>query len=187
MQNKDIYVTLQARDQDFLTKVFFHLDTGIQIHLMSCKVYKDRYNVDDKCLDFKRDQHNILAYRFMVSLPECLISKREAKRKAEPNQEYQWGAPASNYDNGESRVIKKKQDSLVETETWWDPWQDFPSFYEGLPKGWWLEYLHEIPHQRNLHIQLWSCLWSLQWNIDHIQQAHAESKSRWETKQDNRD
>jgi len=81
MQNKTIYVMLQARDQDFLTKVLFHLETGIQIHLTSCTLCKDRYNVDDKCLDVERDHHDILAYRFMVTYLSALSPRGKPREK----------------------------------------------------------------------------------------------------------
>jgi hypothetical protein len=75
IENRLIYSSIQAADQQFFAKVLFAIDSALQIHCRSCGIATDRNSVNDKVLMMQDTQDLILQHNFIQQLPKTIADK----------------------------------------------------------------------------------------------------------------
>jgi len=74
-ENRHMYSSIQAADQQFFAKVLFAIDSALQIHWRSCGIATDRNSVNNKVLMMQDTQDLILLHQFIQQLPKTIADK----------------------------------------------------------------------------------------------------------------
>jgi len=74
-ENRLMYSSLHATDNQFFAKVLFAIDSTLQIHWRSCCTSSDRESVNDKVLLMHETQDLILRHNFIQQLPKSITER----------------------------------------------------------------------------------------------------------------